>query len=67
VTTPGFNLDLLSLQPAQLAEVGEGMARACSVLCAFATIRLAKFISEKKLSSPRVPEEKIPAARLKSS
>jgi len=35
-------LGLLSLQPAQLAEGGEGTARACSILRALPTIRLGK-------------------------
>jgi len=55
-------LGLLSLQPAQLAEGGEGTARACSILRALPTIRLGK-----NTACPRVATAKIPAARLKSS
>jgi hypothetical protein len=55
-------IHLLSLQPAHLAEAGEGTARACSVLLALPTIRLGK-----NTACPRVATAKIPAARLKSS
>jgi hypothetical protein len=63
VTTPGFKISVCCrFNLAQLAEdeSGEGMSRACSLLRAFATIRLGKSILEKTLRVRLSSQKKFP-------